>query len=343
MLLAGCGHNDISTNRIAKDKEAAPTPPQISSGLSPGEAQVKWKLPSGWEELPPAQMRVGSFRIKGKDGKWAEVSIVPLGGMAGGTLGNVNRWRSQVGLGPVQENELPKLAEKVEIGGQPAQLFDMAGVPPEENEKQRILAALLSRNDTTWFFKMTGADALVQQQKASFIGFLKDISFPSGSVGAGNMAAGGPVPLPPTDVTANSAQGPIAKPSWTVPAGWQERPAGMMQVAKFAVAGDKGKAEVSVAAFPGETGGTLANVNRWRKQLGLEPVDEAALSKLTTPLDLSGTKALLVDMANPADSNHLIAAIVPRNGNTWFYKILGNDSVVAEQKAAFVEFVRSAK
>jgi hypothetical protein len=33
-----------------------------------------------------------------------------------------------------------------------------------------------------------------------------------------------------------------------------------------------GKAEVTVSAFPGDTGGLLANLNRWRGQIGLEPV-----------------------------------------------------------------------
>jgi hypothetical protein len=43
-------------------------------------------------------MRVASFRVTGKDGKQADVSVIPLPGLAGSDLDNVNRWRGQVGL-----------------------------------------------------------------------------------------------------------------------------------------------------------------------------------------------------------------------------------------------------
>ena len=37
---------------------------------------------------------------------------------------------------------------------------------------------------------------------------------------------------------------------------------------------DEGKtASVNISFFPGDVGGTFANVNRWRAQMGLPPVD----------------------------------------------------------------------
>jgi hypothetical protein len=342
--LSGCHREEVSTSRVAKETEKAPEAPQpqIASGVPSGSGQVKWKLPSGWEQLPPSDMRVGSFQIQGKDNQQAEVSIIPLGGPAGGELGNVNRWREQVGLGKIDASELAKLSEKVTIGTEGGTLFDLAGVPPEETDKKRILAAMVKRGETTWFFKMTGADALVEQQKSVFVGFLKDVSFSAGPADSESAAVAPPaVPLP--IAAPNPTSEDNAKPAWTVPAGWQEKPAGMMQLAKFAVTGDNAKAEVTVASFPGDTGGTLANVNRWRTQLGLSPVDQAGLANVTTPLDLGGTKALLVDMANPDKKSRLVAAMVPRGANTWFYKLMGDEAIVARETNAFVQFVRSAK
>ena len=91
ILLAGCGKGDIRVYRVAKE---APQPELTVQTESP---VLKWKLPSDWEEVAPGEMRVASFRIKGQNGKQADVSIVPLPAMAGGELNNVNRWRSQVG------------------------------------------------------------------------------------------------------------------------------------------------------------------------------------------------------------------------------------------------------
>jgi hypothetical protein len=86
-----------------------------------------------------------------------------------------------------------------------------------------------------------------------------------------------------------------------------------------------------------------ANVNRWRGQLGLPPISEI----FTTPLDVAGGKAQLVEMsgtnAQTGQPSQLIAVIVSQPDQTWFYKLMGDAKVVAGQKDAFVQFVQSAK
>src|SRR5207302_1076337 len=92
--------------------------------------------------------------------------------------------------------------------------------------------------------------------------------------------------LPPTHpplsgVSAATQSGPGElsgenKPEWQVPAGWKEVSSGPMLAAKFIVAGpDEAQAVVNVSVAGGEGGGLLANVNRWRNQLGLAPVAES--------------------------------------------------------------------
>ena len=82
-----------------------------------------------------------------------------------------------------------------------------------------------------------------------------------------------------------------------MPAGWQEVPAAQFLLAEYSIAGANGaKAEVNVAQLSGDGGGLLANVNRWRGQIGLDPVDENGLAKVTTTMDVTGGKATLVDM-----------------------------------------------
>ena len=63
-------------------------------------------------------------------------------------------------------------------------------------------------------------------------------------------------------------------------------PAGQMQLAKFAVPEVQGaKAQVSVSMFDNDTGGTLANVNRWRGQIGLGEITAAQLSEVRELVD----------------------------------------------------------
>jgi hypothetical protein len=307
-------------------------------------------------------MRAASFRVSGQNGKQADVSVIPLPGMAGSDLDNVNRWRGQVGLKGVSQDELAKLAQPVEIDHQPGQLYYQAGENAGSGEKMRILAAITRREGTAWFFKMTGDDALVAEQKPAFIEFLKSATLPSANVQAGLPAShppiGGGSELPPShppiggaNMQAQSAPAASSgqdKPTWQVPSGWQETPGGQFLIAKFLIkdAGDA-QAAVNVSMSAGDGGGVLANLNRWRGQLGLSPVDEADLSKQVQALEVPGTKASLADIsgtdARTAQKARLLAAVVPEGQQTWFYKLMGNDQLVEQQKEAFIKFVQTAK
>src|SRR5215469_18393218 len=79
------GHPDISAagNPSAQSMPGGIVAPDTSAG------PVTWTTPAGWTQVPPSEMRVGSFKIIDASGKQADVSIVPLPGMAGGDFANV--------------------------------------------------------------------------------------------------------------------------------------------------------------------------------------------------------------------------------------------------------------
>jgi hypothetical protein len=298
-------------------------------------------------------MRVASFRVTGKDGKQAEVGVVPLPGLMGRDLENVNRWRGTVGLSPVREEELPKLAQPVEVAGLQGQLYEQAGENPGSGEKTRILAAVSRQNNIAWFFKMAGDDELVAQQKPAFIEFLKSITF---------TAAGSQAGLPPSHPAVGDGAMPMmsagsapaasgsgeGKPDWHVPAGWQETAGGQFLVAKFLVPGeDNSQASVNVSMSAGDGGGLAPNVNRWRGQLGLSPLSGADLNQAVTGIDTAGGQASVVDFTGKdprsGQDARMVAAIVPQGGRTWFYKLMGNAQLVEKQKDAFTKFVQTVK
>lgn len=323
-----------------------PGHPDTAGGAAPA---LQYKRPADWQEASRGEMRAASFRVAGKDGKQADVSVIPLPGLAGSDLDNVNRWRSQVGLPAVSEAALAKLAQPVEIAGQSASLYEQAGTNPGSGDKSRILAAITRRGGTAWFFKMTGDDALVAEQKPAFVDFIKSVSF-----AAATAQTQLPPSHPPIDggnmmgqvTTAASSGQP--KPNWDVPSSWKEVPGGQFLVAKFVITGAaNAQAAVNVSMSPGEGGGLLANVNRWRTQLGLGPVAEADLAKEIQPLDLVGSKASVADItgtdAKNGQKTRLLAVVIPRSGETWFYKLMGDAQVVQQEKDAFMKFVQSVK
>jgi hypothetical protein len=350
--LAGCGRDNVKVYRLSNDDSSPATPPPNTpaaaapdqSQNNAGQPQLQWTLPAGWVEVAPGQMSVASFKVSGQNGTEAEVSVVPLPGVAGGDTANVNRWRGQVGLPAATADELQKTGETVQVGNQSATLYDIAG---SDNAK-RILGVIQHRNDTTWFFKMTGDAGFVEQQKPQFTTFLKSLIFTAASqpegLPPGHPAIGGRgqnAPMMPADAAS------AGKPVWTVPAGWQEVPAAQFLLAEYSIGGANGtKAEVNVAELNGNGGGVLANVNRWRGQIGLDPVDETGLAKLTTTTEVTGGQATFVDMTGNDMSGRpirLVAAIVPMGDQTWFYKLMGDAQVVAGQKDAFTQFVQTAR
>jgi hypothetical protein len=350
LSVTGCNRSEVRTYSAPKSDS---TPPVMAAAEESAPATVHWKLPAGWQEQPASAMRVGSFAVAGADGQKADVSIIPLVGMGGSDLDNVNRWRGQVGLPPISQEEMAKASEAVSVAGDKALLFDIAGTPPGETKTTRLLAAVLHREGTAWFFKMTGDDKLVAQQKPAFVGFLKDITFEAAAAAAATASDLPPGHPPLTDNgngVAVGAAAPVAaateaagKPAWTVPAGWQAEAPGSMQLAKFTTGAEGAQAEITVVSLPGSAGGMLANVNRWRGQIGLPPVTDAELPKLASPVAGADAGAFLVDLTNPEQKRRLIAAAVPHGGSTWFYKLSGDAAAAGRAKEAFVQFVQSVK
>lgn len=331
----GCRREEIQVYTVAKETEKPMVAqgghaPESGMNSSGGNAprprpQVTWSLPAGWTETGAGQMSVASFTIKGDGETEAQVTITPLGMLAGKDAEVVNMWREMLGLEPLTREEAVKQFEKVEVGGEPANLFQIGGQPGETSSGRKIIAAVVHRDDASWFYRLSGDGVVVDAQKPVFIEFLKSVRLKEAPSEAPAVAAG---------------EGSGSKPGWTVPAQWREVTAGQMQVARFAVPERNGaKAEVGVSVFPNDTGGTLANVNRWRRQIGLAEVGEGELGSVVSPLDPASPGAILVEMTS--DSKKLLGAVVPRNGRYWFYKLMGDTAAVSPEKEAFVAFAKS--
>jgi hypothetical protein len=365
-LAAGCGRDDVKVYRVAKEEAPSPSvsqdPMQMGQmpdghpDISGAMPRLTWKTPEGWTEVPPSGMRVASFSIRGADGKQADVSVVPLGGEGGGDVANVNRWRGQVGLQPKTPEELKKLAETVEVAGDPGELFDQAGKNTASGEDSRILAVIQHRDGTAWFFKMTGDDKLVGDQKSAFVEFLKSVKFaapdmaaiPASQQPVDNMTL--PAGHPDISGAAVAAEAPSkeGQPGWQVPADWKEVSGGQFLLAKFIVSGaGTEQTAVNVSTSAGDGGGLVANVNRWRMQLGLGGLSSDEITKDVKPLETQAGTATLVEMsgtdARSGQPAQLVAVVVPHAGQTWFYKLMGDSKVVASQKDAFTKFVQSVK
>ncbi len=130
-----------------------------------------------------------------------------------------------------------------------------------EQRGERMLAAIIARNGRVWFFKLVGPEEPVAGQTERFRKFIESVRF--GDDGA--------------------------SPEWKLPEGWRQQPGTGMRHATIEITTPKQPLELAVT--PLKTGGgdfndyVLANVDRWRQQLGLPPTSKA---KLFGPGERSG-------------------------------------------------------
>src|ERR1043165_3704139 len=128
--------------------------------------------------------------------------------------------------------------------------------------------------------------------------------------------------------------------TWKAPQGWEPPPGAQpMRLATFRPG--EGMPEVTLSAFPGDVGGLLANINRWRGQLGLAPIDEAQLARSTQTATIEGVSVTTVDLTGANGHEMLGAVIVPGDGKTWFLKAAGDPGPIAKLRPAFEQFARS--
>jgi hypothetical protein len=136
-----------------------------------------WTMPSGWQPMPPAQFLLAEFSVPGANGAKAEVNVAELDGAGGGALANINRWRGQIGQGALGENDLPQLAQPLDVPGGRGTLVDFAGVDARTGAPTRLVGAIVALNGQTWFYKLMGDPQLVAQQKDAFTKFIQSAHY----------------------------------------------------------------------------------------------------------------------------------------------------------------------
>lgn len=134
---------------------------------------------------------------------------------------------------------------------------------------------------------------------------------------------------------------------WTVPAGWQDKPLSQFRIASFDAKGKDGQvADVSVIPMPA-SGREVDLVNMWRQQMQLPAVTGADADKAAQAVPVGSEQGKMFEftskepMAGGTQKGRMIVAMLMRGDTSFFFKMAGEDSVVTEQKPAFLAFLKS--
>ena len=148
---------------------------------SKSDAPFAWDVPDGWQVVPGSAMRMANFTFG--DSAEGQCYFTMLRG-GGGLLLNLNRWRGQMGLEPVDKDAIAQLPERrflfgngrfIELDGD----FKSMGAT-EALPGYKMLGLIMPEMDmggakVAFFVKMTGPKALVESQLNNFNTFCASI------------------------------------------------------------------------------------------------------------------------------------------------------------------------
>ncbi len=165
-------HPPIDAAALDKLRDPSSIP---GAGAGSRPSPVTFTQPPEWKAGPASGMRAASFEVADGSRK-AEITVISLPVGGGDRLANVNRWREQIQLPPITQDELNKALEAIEIDGRKGQLIELVG-PESAAGRETILGALVDDAGKTWFVKLKGDAALAEREKERFMSFVASLKF----------------------------------------------------------------------------------------------------------------------------------------------------------------------
>jgi hypothetical protein len=148
-----------------------------------------------------------------------------------------------------------------------------------------------------------------------------------------------------------SPQGHFSSPSKVVvrvdtPAGWTPQALRGSRRAAFTVQDGEDSAEITVQSFPAAApliADPLANFNRWRSELGLDPATAAELDRASKKMTISGQPAVYLEITSPSEQKQkaILAALFKFGEEMWFIKLFGSQALAQREREKFSKFCES--
>jgi hypothetical protein len=250
-----------------------------------GETPITFETPPQWRRKSGPRPRYATLML-GPKGEGLEITITKLGPESSDVRQNVDRWRNQLGLPPLDDETFRKLHNNIKVDGIPATRVDWVGVFQEEAMPKQMPPQRARR------------DALPFR--------------------------------------------------YTTPEGWEARPPmekqGVSLPLVFRLRGNGQEAEMTAMALPEDGGGVALNVNRWRGQVGLAPIDGTQIEREARALKVAEKQAVYVDLSGTgATAKRILGVILPLGRETWFFTLKGSAELVGKEQSHFEAFLTSLR
>ncbi len=155
-------------------------PPPSGSGT--GAAGLQWTAPTDWsEQTPSSSMRKAQYQVPGSGGN-GELAVFYFGpGQGGDPMANAQRWASQFSRPDGSSATDAMQTSQLEVNGIPVLMIETTGtytnrmVSESAFPDYMLLAAVAEGPDSNWFFKLTGPETTVEEQREGFVGLINSL------------------------------------------------------------------------------------------------------------------------------------------------------------------------
>lgn len=318
---------------LGPDAEVERLTPQIKQFVTAVKfdgSEPVWTVPEGWKRTTGDDFSFVAFALDDAP-QPLKLTVSRMPGAQDFTA-NVNRWRNQLKLAPVDAEEARRSAETIATGGGEAQWVELIGRYSPMSSMRGPFAG--------------GAPgpAAPPSERPKARPVDPNAELPAGHPVIGpspkpNAAAAGtrPSPLMPEPT-------PKLPFTYELPEGWSAGQPSQFVMAAFTVSDGTSSARITVSQAGGDM---LSNINRWRGELRLPPIEENQLLAAMTKVKLSGLDANYVELIGTANGGMQEATLgiaAPNgSGQNYFVKLKGSAPLAQREKERFMKFVSSIR
>ena len=123
----------------------------------------------------------------------------------------------------------------------------------------------------------------------------------------------------------------------TAPAHWKAEPPRQFQLARWTVTEEANVLTITISRSGGDV---TENLNRWRDQIGLEPLSEATTKELVKSVKIAGREAAQVEFTA---KEALWGAIIPEAPQSLFIKLRGAPELAEREREHWNQFLESIR
>ena len=278
---------------------------EFLQGVTFDQGEPKWELPEGWAVGPKkTSMFAPKATLVIDADSNTQLTISSLGPNQD-LLANANRWRGQLGLEPLTQDQIEK--EFAKGDGDDFYLFDAVG---------------------------TGSGQMAGGKRAPFANapFLER----SRQQATGSSDSPNPSPGP----TAESGLKYDSPAGWS-----ETQSSGMVPSTRFTKKADSDPAKptlITLTKMSAAVNNWSANVERWAGQAGQE-INDDELTAATEELTIDGQPSQLIELIDGNPEMAIVAVMTVAGDNAWFFKLVGDKESVTKEQPAFRKLLESIK